>query len=757
MQFGQDGGCFSLLSWLRPGQRAWLIRLAWLAAIGAAQAQTPTESVILSFSNFPHGANPYAPLALDSAGNLYGTACQGGQSNFGVVFKLASSGAQTVLHSFTGGADGGNPYAGVIRSASGNIYGTTYQGGAANLGVVYRLDASGRETVLHNFKGGADGANPYAGVVADPAGNLYGTTYKGGPSNAGTVYELTPSGQETVLYSFTGGDDGGNPYAGVILDAAGNLYGTAYAGGSDGGVVVYKLSPSGQETVLHAFEGSKGGEGPYAGVVSDGAGNLYGAVARTVGQVYKLDAAGQYTVLHQFYGAGPAEPEGGLVRDAAGNLYGTVQYDTAGGGGVVYEIDAAGDFRVLYKFPGASSNLEPLGPNAGLIRDSEGSLYGTTTNGGVGGMVYKVDTSGQGTMLYSFSGASGGTHAWRGVVRSPSGELYGTTAEGGVANAGVVCKVDLTGHETVLYSFSGGADGARPGSGVVLDSAGNLYGTNELGGAANQGVVYKVGASGQQTVLYSFTGGADGGEPFAGVIRDSAGNLYGTTFLGGAGAGVVYKLNPAGEETVLYSFAGGADGGFPESGVISDSAGNLYGTAYSGGAAGLGVVYKVAADGQETVLYSFPGGPKGALPYSGLAHDAAGNLYGTTAGGGGAVGEAGAGLVFELGTSGEYTVLYTFTGGRDGGGPIAGVIRDAAGNLYGTTSSGGAAGCGDGCGVVYELDAGGHETVLHAFTGGADGATPYAGVVADSDGNLYGTTPYGGKGLSAPWYRPAPA
>jgi uncharacterized repeat protein (TIGR03803 family) len=231
---------------------------------------------------------------------------------------------------------------------------------------------------------------------------------------------------------------------------------------------------------------------------------------------------------------------------------------------------------------------------------------------------------------------------------------------------------------------------------VIRDSAGNIYGTTQTGGTAGAGVVFKVNAAGEETVLYSFTGGSDGGFPYGGVVQDSSGNLYGTTNGGGtAGFGVVFKLDTAGNETVLYSFAGGADGGLPYSGVIRDSAGNLYGTAQFGGTAYAGVVYKLDTAGQESVLYSFTGGADGGQPYAGVIRDSAGNLYGTTIGGG----AAGAGVVYELDTVGQETVLYSFTGGADGGQPYAGVIRDSAGNLYGTTNSGGK----ESSGVVFKL------------------------------------------------------
>lgn len=380
-----------------------------------------------------------------------------------------------------------------------------------------------------------------------------------------------------------------------------------------------------------------------------------------------------------------------------------------------------------------------------MTRDSSGNLYGTTVVGGTAGWgaVYLVNAAGQETVLPCFPGAPGGTNPRAGVIRDAAGNLYGTTHFGGRVNAGVVYKLDAAGRETVLYSFNGGADGRNPSAGVIADGAGNLYGTTALGGTVGYGVVYKLDTAGHEAVLYSFTGRADGGYPWGGVIRDSAGNLYGTTSKGGTGsAGVVFKLDSSGQETVLYSFTGGADGGYPTAGVIRDSAGNLYGTTTYGGT-GWGVVYKADAAGHETVLYTFMGLADGGYPEAGVIRDSAGNLYGTTVSGG----TDENGVVYKLDVAGQETVLHAFTG-ADGRKPYASVILDAAGNLYGTTQLGGTGAGANGYGVVYRIDTAGHETVLHSFTGRTDGGWPFAGVIRDSTGNLYGTTYIGGKTIS---------
>ncbi len=734
--------------------------LCALAAVAspAAQAQTTyAETVLHNFiANPPKGAYPYAGVIADSAGNLYGTTLQGGPMNAGVVFKLDTTGRYTILHAFSGGADGGGPIAGVILDSAGNLYGTTTTGGAGGTGLVYKLDTSGKETVLYSL-----GATPQAGVIRDAAGNLYGTTIDGGTAHSGNVYRVGAAGQVTVLYSFSPGTDGNFPYAGVIGDSAGNLYGTTSKGGASGSGIVYELNTSGQETVLYTFTGKADGAYPYAGVIRDSAGNLYGTTMSGgiagYGVVYKLDTTGHESVLYSFTGgADGASPNAGVILDSAGNLYGTTTGGGSGtgpsGSGVVYKLDAAGQETVMYTFAGGQDGSIP---EAGVIHDSAGNLYGTTSKGGAGGgwgTVYKVGSAGQETVLYRFPTAVDGGCPMAVLTHDSAGNLYGTAFSGGPANAGVVYKLDAAG-ETILYSFTGGTDGGWPSAGVVLDSAGNLYGTTSGGGLENCpngcGVVFKLDTAGHEQVLHSFTGGRDGGEPEASVILDSGGNLYGSTYWGASGGGVVYKLNTSGDETVLFS------GGNPTAAVARGPAGNLYATV-SDIFGTTGAVQNVDAAGNVTALYTFSGGADGGNPMAGVLVDPAGNLYGTTEFGGIASGYAGYGVVYKLDPAGQETVLHTFTGGADGANPYAGVIGDAEGNLYGTTQYGPLNAGALSYGVVYKLDTTGQETVLHTFTGGADGGYPRAGLIRDSAGNLYGTTCDGGLGASGVVFKLTP-
>jgi uncharacterized repeat protein (TIGR03803 family) len=367
------------------------------------------------------------------------------------------------------------------------------------------------------------------------------------------------------------------------------------------------------------------------------------------------------------------------------------------------------------------------------------------------------------TPLYSFTG-SDGANPEASLIADPAGNLYGTTRFGGATTTegcrplgcGTVFQLTPSGSLNVLHSFTG-SDGAYPYAGLLADAAGNLYGTTWDGGDNGRGTVFQLDPSGALTVLHSFTGGSDGQRPVTGLLADAAGNLYGTAHSGGDGGfGTVFQLDPSGSLTVLYSFTGDSDGQYPDSGLIADAAGNLYGTtrgelgAMGSCPLGCGTVFQLTPSGTLNVLHSFTGND-GSHPVAGLLADAAGNLYGTTSAGG--VGTSctfigGCGTVFQLTPSGALNVLYNFTGGSDGGNPDAALIADAAGNLYGTTQNGGAsASCNRpyGCGTVFQLDTSGTLTALHIFTG-SDGAYPPAGLLADTAGNLYGTTYGGGTG-----------
>jgi uncharacterized repeat protein (TIGR03803 family) len=352
-------------------------------------AQAQTFTVLYNFTPYT-GAWPYGNLVRDAAGNLYGTTYQGGGSLLGEVFEVSPSGTETTLYSFMGSNDGYWPFAGVTRTGNGIIYGTTYYGGGsgcsgAGCGTVFKL-VNG-ETILHSFAGGAsDGCNPYGGVVRDQSGNLYGTTYQCGFSGFGTVWKLDKTGKETVMHNFKGGaKDGSYPgYGGLIMDAAGNLYGSTTQGGAHNGGTVFRVNAAGKETVLHSFRGAPGHGDPDGTLIRDGYGNLYGTTTDYGyghGSVWKLSKAGTFTVLYSFTGAATDGdfPLAGVNRDAKGNFYGVTYYGGSSSEGIVYELGRTRKLTVLHSFSCASDGCYPIG---GVIRDTTGNLYGTAYYGG---------------------------------------------------------------------------------------------------------------------------------------------------------------------------------------------------------------------------------------------------------------------------------------------------------------------------------------------------------------------------------------
>jgi uncharacterized repeat protein (TIGR03803 family) len=389
------------------------------------------------------------------------------------------------------------------------------------------------------------------------------------------------------------------------------------------------------------------------------------------------------------------------------------------------------------------------------------------------------------TLLYSFAGGTNdGMYPAAALVLSKSGHLYGTTSQGGNStvcgifggSCGVVFELTpVSGggwKETVLYEFTGGADGGTPYAPLVTDSDGNLYGTANVGGASGMGTAFEMtrgsGGTWTETVLHSFAGGSDGAYPRAGLTL-KGNSLYGTTLQGGTGTncgyfgggscGTVFKLTHSKtgwKEKVLYSFTGYGDGGYPYGGVVFDKKGDLYGTTFQNGSTGYGTVFELIhgkGTWTESTLYTFTGGADGKASYGGVIFDAKGNLYGTTS----QAGSDGGGTIFELtpGTSGwTLTVLHGFTGAPDGNYPEAGVVKRGD-SLYGTTYDGGTGSAcgpfgGQPCGTVFEVSytegSGWTETVLYSFAGGTDGASPEDSVIFDKAGNLFGTTFGGGIG-----------
>jgi uncharacterized repeat protein (TIGR03803 family) len=782
--------------------------LAFVSTLTLAEVKLQT---LHSFSALPNGANPDSQLVEDSAGNLYGTAL-GGAS--GIVFKLSpeknGTWTETVIHNFTAGSDGAGPAPSLVIDSKGNLYGTTYWGGAYDGGIVFKLSPTGntwKETILHNFTIGYTDGNDPAGVVMDAAGNLYGVTIHGGDSDCedvyedswlgcGIAYELSPGGAngawtETILFNFgTDGDtSGGWPDSTLVFDQSGNIYGSAEpacyecSAGS-----LFQLSKSSTGVWSEATVANY--EWPPSSLAIDAQANLYVPNPNSPNEViqYVPASAGTWN-MNTIYTFSEYTDVDSLIFDAAGNLYGTTGIAYGGAQGSIFELTPASSGNwtenTVYSFTGGSDGAAPNTP----MFDSKGNIYVSAAAGGqtdcpltyysydyTCGTIFELSPNSTGgytgTTLYEFSpGPIDGNLPEAGLVEDSSGNLYGTTYIGGGWLLGAVYELS-PGHNgswtsSVLYSFSGtNGDGEYPLDNLVFDSSGNLYGTTEEGGTYGGGTVFELSPSSsstwKETVLYSFDSkkpSTDAYRPETGLAFDSEGNLYGATGSGGEyGCGAVFRLVPSStswSESLIYNFTGCSEyGAYSASGVIFDSHGNLYGTADFGGADGAGFVYELTPSDSEkswteTTLYSFTGGTNGSTPIGGLVLDAEGNLYGTTESGGLYTywGEVFK-LTPNLGTWTK-TTIHSFTSvNGDGRYPQETLAIDDSGNLYGTTPFGGTNTCPN-CGMVFELSPSGsgyRETILYDFNDDINGGVPYSSIILDSHGNLYGTTSQAGGG-----------
>lgn len=699
--------------------------LVIVLSVWASSSSAEAFRVLKTFQNL---GCPSSDTVRDPEGHLYLTTSCGGSFGRGALLKLSPGGKLTVLHSFAGGADGSNPVGLLFRDASGNLYGSTLEGGVPDVGTIYKLGRDGSYSVLHSFQG-TDGSHPNGGLFRDPSGSLYGTALTGGPSGVGTAFKLAPDGTLTVLHSFDLADDEGfYPTCCLVPDAKGNLYGTTASGGLGGGTV-FKLAPDGTVTVLHSFTGGDDGAQP-SGLLRSG-NTLYGSTgsggAGHGGTIFKLTADGTFTVLYSFIGLSG----GGLSRDGSGNLYGVIPQGGFLARGAIFRLAPDGTFALVYEFKGEDDGNSPTSP---LVLDAAGNLYGVASSGGAGayGTVFKVAPDGSFTLLRSLSLLSPNG----GLALDASGNIFGTTQRGGDSGYGSVFELSRTDRSYVdIHSFHG-IDGLTPVGDLLLGETGELYGTSLGGGEFSRGTAFKLGTDGTYTVLHGFGGPVpgDGLMPVAGLAADGNGNLYGTTPQGGPiGGGTLFKLEANGGYTVLHGFSfGPGDGTIPLAGVVADGSGNLFGTTSQGGAFGVGVVFRFASDGTYSLLHNFTGSD-GSKPLGALILDSSGNLFGTTSAGG----ASGLGNLFKLAPDGTFTSLHDFAQ-AEGATPKAGLVLDVDGSLYGTTSRGGSSDRG----TVFKLAPDETYTLLHSFTG-KDGAFPVGGL-RFYDGILFGTTSAGG-------------
>ncbi|HZT43555.1 MAG TPA: choice-of-anchor tandem repeat GloVer-containing protein, partial [Chthonomonadaceae bacterium] len=659
----------------------------------------------------------------------------------GTVFKIAPSGAYTLLHTFSG-PDGSSPVAALIQGSDGNFYSTTEFGGANNTGTIFKMTPTGALTTLYSFSAynnakNTDGASPIAPLIQGSDGSFYGVAYGGGTYGGGTFFKITSAGALTTLYSFYFPVAGG-PAGGLVQGSDGNFYGTTRFVATNFTGTVFKITPTGAFTLLHTFSGADGTQ-PEAALVQGPDGNFYGATteggAANAGTVFQITPSGTLTTLHVFDGVDGVSPQGNLILGPDGNFYSTTtwggwDYGAAYGGagaGTVYKISAAGAFASLYSFS-IGINAEGANPSGKLIQGSDGDFYGVTQIGGdLGfGVLFKIRPGGTLTTLHAFDGADGNDPN-AALVQGSDGNFYGTTGAGGANGQGTIFRISPSGVLVTLHAFAPAttssllavtnADGARLGAPLVQGSDGSFYGVAASGGVNSTGTVFKITPNGAFTLLHTFSAygmgqaNSDGANP-VGLALGSDGNLYGVTEIGGTnGDGTIFKITPAGAFTTLHLF-NGPDGAYPSAALTLGPDGDFYGVTLGGGATGSGTVFKITPAGALTTLCSFPGiGMNGTEPNSALALGPDGNFYGTTVYGNAPYT---GGTVFKVTPSGILSTLYAFPGPPPGGAnnPLSlqypqpvpqGVTFGSDGYLYGLTYSGGESPGDNGYGTVFRL------------------------------------------------------
>ena len=725
------------------------------------------------------------------------------------LMDVTSSGvALETLYSFTRNSFGCLPFGGLIQAKNGSFYGTASAGGSQGVGTVFQMDTNGVVKLVYAFPNGTsgnyppNGSLPVAALVQGTNGLLYGTASYGGSTGDGTVFRVTTNGTGTVAWSLNSTNSGSVPYGGLVQGLDGNFYGTTFEGGA------------------------------------------YGTSSElTYGTVFKATASGSLTAIHSFNYEEGVNPSSTLVQGADGNFYGTAQNGgTNGGWGSIFKITPAGILTPLFSF----ANTNGAVPFAGLAQDSDGAFYGTTAAGGSSatasavpifswpgeppfsgadgaGTVFKLAADGTFTSLYSFTGGKDGGNCYGGLLLASDGNLYGTTENGGVYGLGTVFRISPDGTLATLVNFDG-YQGANPECTLMQGTDGRLYGTTQNGGANGWGAIFRlsidsplqitqqpqpqlafagdtvafsVATFGSLPVSYQWlkngTSLSDGGNVSGSSSRtltltnlsvaDAAmysvvvSNIYGAVTSAGARLEVVfsppYVISGLEAQTVLVgataTFSVEAAGDaltfqWQENGTNLMDGGHISGSTTptltlvsvtSGSAGTYSVIVSNALDvlsSPSAVLTVLPVNPPGTSltslrsfsgatlplnPHAGVIQGTDGWFYGTTLNGG----SGGGGTAFKLNALGALSILHSFNNGADGATPFAGLIQASDGRFYGASL----AGTNTSFGTLFRITSTGALTPLHAFGGGADGGSPLASLMQASDGNLYGTASIGGS------------
>ena len=577
--------------------------------------------------------------------------------------------------------------------------------------------------VVHAFRNWGDaGTREVAGhsrLVVAPDGNLYGTAYWGGTNSAGSVIRVDQAGVVSTVHSF-GYADGANPAAGLICCSDGYFYGTTAYGGAHTLGTVFRMNLAGVVSVLHSFAGADGAH-PLAALVQAKDGKFYGTTAdggaAGDGTVFRMGGNGQLETLHSFDRHSEGARPFAELLEADGSFYGTTSQGGEGNFGTLFRVSPDGSLSTIHQFQGTDGQQ----PVAGLIQAASGYLYGTTSFGGDlgGGTVFRVELPDNVTVLRAFASYADTWMPVAPLIQGFDGYLYGTTSQGSSA-AGTLFRLSESGEFIVIHGFLP-PDGATPQVGLVQTTEGEMYGMTELG----SGTVFRLNLDGSVTTLHHFEL-TDAFDPVGPLAADPGGNIYGTTMFGGSDReGTVFRIDTTGALALLHSF-NGMDGSEP-GGLIRGTDGNLYGTA-GGGSESSGTIYAMFTTGVFFKLHDM------AFPQYGpstLLHASDGWLYGTSWGGG----SHNAGAVFRIYPFQSWTFenLCSFGGQVEGSSPSGPLVEGADGTFYGTTSA-----SSGGTGTVFQMSPDHELTTLHEFESDP-GIEPHGGVIY-ADGLLFGTT-----------------
>jgi uncharacterized repeat protein (TIGR03803 family) len=602
-----------------------------------------TNGIVTNFAvlDGTNGGNPQVRLVMAPDGNFYGTSQEGGDNQQGALFKITPAGVVTRLRSFTFDTNGSVPMAGLTVGPDGELYGITTSAGAIGAGTIFKITTSGAFTVLHSFQNGESFVHQ-AALTLGPDGNLYGTGRDGGTSDFGCVFKVTTNGTFSVITSFAG-TNGSVPLCELTVGADGQLYGTTELGGAGNFGTVFKVTTNGALTTLASFPNRENSL-PNAGLILASDGNFYGCSQTAV---YKVTPTGVITSLTSILPLDGLDPQSALTLAPDGNFYGTTDFGGTNNSGTIFRISPDGVFTRMLSF----NNTDAAFPQSSLTLGPDGNLYGATTGGGTNGFgsVFRFSTNGLLTTLAFFDGPTRGIEPRGTLLIDTNGNIFGTTPQFGPGNRGTIFRIAANGDFTTLASFNT-TNGSAANDGITPGADGNFYSTTSGGGANNQGTVFRMTPAGVLTTLFSFNM-TNGTAPVGGLVSGPDGLLYGTTAFGGTnlGFGTIFKITTNGDLTTLFTFSG-TNGEDPSARLIFGPDGKLYGTASFGGSldnspfgTGSGTVFSITTNGVFTTLVFFQG-TNGANPAASLAFGPDGNLYGTTA----QNGQGGGGTIFRI-------------------------------------------------------------------------------------------------------------